>query len=145
MVWRDRRPARVSKSRRSPRLIRFESPRWRPKATQVRARLGVQEQHVLKTTPRSHTVSVLGIIYMDGKIISWSFQWNQSHLKIRSESMGIIETSGHPESVRVLLHRLLGRWPVYHVGAHRGAFRGGLHDLTLIYSVVVATLGWGFV
>ena len=24
-----------------PRLIRFESPRWRPKATQVRARLGV--------------------------------------------------------------------------------------------------------
>ena len=24
-----------------PRLIRFESPRWRPKATKVRARLGV--------------------------------------------------------------------------------------------------------
>ena len=65
-----------------PRLIRFESPRWRPKATKVRARLGVQEQHVLKTMPRSHMVSVLGILYMDGKIISWSFQWLQSHLKI---------------------------------------------------------------
>ena len=52
-----------------PRLIRFESPRWRPKATQVRARLGVQEQHVLKMTPGTHIVSVLGIIYMDGKII----------------------------------------------------------------------------
>ena len=54
--------------------------------------------------PKSHTVSVLGVLYMDGKIISWSFQWHQSHLKIRSGSTGIIETSGHPESVRVLLH-----------------------------------------
>ena len=107
-----------------PTLIRFESPRWWPKASQVQARLGVQEQHVLKTTPRSHTVSVLGVLYMDGNIISWSFQWNRSRLKIRSESTGIVETSGHPESVRVLLHRLLGRWPVYRVGAHRGTSRG---------------------
>jgi hypothetical protein len=37
--------------------------------------------------------------------------------KIPSESMGIINTSGHLESVRVLCHRLLGRWPVYRVGA----------------------------
>ena len=73
-----------------PRLIRFESPRWRPKAIQDRARLGVQEQHVLKMTSRSHTVSILGIIYMDGKIISWRFQWHWSHIKILSESMGII-------------------------------------------------------
>ena len=79
-----------------PRLIWFESPRWRPKTTQVRARLGVQEQHVLKMTPRSHTVSVLAVLYMDGKIISWSFQWNQSHLKIQWESIGIIKTSGRP-------------------------------------------------
>jgi hypothetical protein len=41
----------------------------------------------------------------------------QSHLKIPSESTGIIETSGHPESARVLRHHLLGRWPVYRVGA----------------------------
>ena len=27
-----------------PKLIRFESPRWRPKTTQVRVHLGVQEQ-----------------------------------------------------------------------------------------------------
>jgi hypothetical protein len=33
------------------------------------------------------------------------------------ESMGIIDISGHPESVSVLCHRLLGRWPVYRVGA----------------------------
>ena len=81
---------------RGPRLIRFESPRWRPKTTQVRARLGVQEQHVLKMMPRSHTVSLLGVLYMDGKIISWNFQWNQSHLKIQWESIGIIKTSGCP-------------------------------------------------
>ena len=87
-----------------PRLIRFESPRWRPKTTKVRACLGVQEQHVLKMMPRSHTVSILGVLYMDGKIISWSFQWHQFHLKIRSESTRIVETSGRPESVKVLLH-----------------------------------------
>ena len=52
-----------------PRLIRFESPRLRPKATKVRARLGVQEQHVLKMTSRSHMVSVLGVLYMGGRII----------------------------------------------------------------------------
>ena len=128
-----------------PRLIRFESPRWRPKATQVRARLGVQEEHVLKTMPMLHMVSILGILYMDGNIISWIFQWHRSHLKIRSKSTGIIEISGRPESIRVLRHRLLGRWPMYHVGAHGGASRGGLHDLTLIYSVAIATLGLGFV
>ena len=75
------------------------------KATKVRARLEVQEQHVLKMMPRSHTESVLGVLYMDVKIISWRFQWHQSHLKIRLESMGIVETSGRPESIRMLLHR----------------------------------------
>ena len=85
------------------RLIRFESPRWRPKATQVRGHLGVQEQHVLKMTPRLHTVSVLGVLYMDGKIISWSFQWHWSHLKIRSESTGIVKTSGRPTETESLV------------------------------------------
>ena len=31
-----------------PKLIRFESPRWRPKTTQVRVHLGVQEQPTQK-------------------------------------------------------------------------------------------------
>ena len=35
-----------------PRLIRFESPRWRPKETKVRVHLGVQKQLALKSTPR---------------------------------------------------------------------------------------------
>ena len=56
-----------------PKLIRFESPRWRPKTTQVRVHLGVQEQLAQKMTPRSYTESVLDVLYMAGKIISRSF------------------------------------------------------------------------
>jgi hypothetical protein len=53
-----------------PRLIRFESPRWRPKAIQVRVQFGVQEQCAIKRTPRSHTKSVLDVLYMVGSTIS---------------------------------------------------------------------------
>jgi hypothetical protein len=53
-----------------PRLIRFESPRWRPKAIQVRVQFGVQEQWAIKRTPRSHTESVLDVLYMVGRTIS---------------------------------------------------------------------------
>ena len=77
-----------------PRLIRFESPRWRPKETQVRVHLGVQEQPAPKSTPRPHTESILDALYMDGKIISRSFQWNWFEAQIHSESTGIAKTSG---------------------------------------------------
>jgi hypothetical protein len=53
-----------------PRLIRFESPRWRPKAIQVRAQFGVQEQCAIKQTPISHTESVLDVLYMVRRTIS---------------------------------------------------------------------------
>jgi hypothetical protein len=53
-----------------PRLIRFESPRWRPKAIQVRVQFGVHEQCAIKRTPRSHTESVLDVLYMVGSKIS---------------------------------------------------------------------------
>jgi hypothetical protein len=76
-----------------PRLIRFESPRWRPKAIQDRVQFGVQEQCAIKRTPRFHTESVLDVLDMVGSRISWSFQWHRSHAKIRYESMGIVETS----------------------------------------------------
>ena len=69
MVWRDRRPAGVSKSRRSPGLIRFEFLRWRPNPSQVRVRLGLQEQRVVKWTRRSHIDSVFDDPHMVGKII----------------------------------------------------------------------------
>jgi hypothetical protein len=51
------------------------------------------------------------------------YGWNQNFIELPmtlvppSESMGIINTSGHPESDRVLCHCLLGRWPVYRVEA----------------------------
>lgn len=51
-----------------PRLIRFESPRWRPKETQVRVHLGVQEQPALNSSPRSHTGSVFDVLHMLGKL-----------------------------------------------------------------------------
>jgi hypothetical protein len=41
---------------------------------------------------------------------------NWFHPKIRPEST--VETSQSSDSVLVLRHRLLGRWPVYRVGAH---------------------------
>jgi hypothetical protein len=51
------------------RLIRFESLRWSPKAIKVRAQFGVQEQCIIKRTPRSHTESVLDVLYMVGSTI----------------------------------------------------------------------------
>jgi hypothetical protein len=55
---------------------------------------------------------------MVGKIRRLSNQPNWFHPEIRLESMGIIETSQSSNSVLVLRHRLLGRWPVYRIGAH---------------------------
>ena len=126
-------------------MIRFESSRWRPKETQVRVHLGVQEQPAPKSTPRPlHTESVLDAVCMDGNIISRSFQWHRCEAKIRSELPGIVKTSECPESVRLPRHNLLGRSPMYHLGAHRGISRGVIHDRNLIYSVAAATLGLGF-
>jgi hypothetical protein len=75
------------------RLIQFKSPRWRPKATHVQAQLGVQEQHALKMTPRSHTESILDDLNMGGTRISYSFQWHRFQAQIRLESTEIVERS----------------------------------------------------
>jgi hypothetical protein len=55
---------------------------------------------------------------MVGKIRILSNQPNYFHPKICPESTVIVETSQSSDSVLVLRHRLLGRWPVYRVGAH---------------------------
>ena len=52
-----------------PRLIRFESSRWRPKVTQVRVCLGLQDQSALNWSLRTHLDSVFDDPHMDGKII----------------------------------------------------------------------------
>jgi len=53
--------------RRSASLF---TPSWRPNPSQVRVHLGVQEQCVVKRTPRLHMALVFNVPYMDGKIIS---------------------------------------------------------------------------
>ena len=52
-----------------PKLIRFESPRWRSKATQVRVWLRLQDQSALNWSPRTHPDSVFNDPHMDGKLI----------------------------------------------------------------------------
>ena len=86
----------------------------------------------------------LDALYMDGKIISRSFQWHRFEAQICSDSTGIVKTSERPESVRLPQHNLLGCSPVYRLGAHRGVSKGVIHDLNLIYSVAAATLGLEF-
>ena len=85
-----------------PRLIQFESPRWTPKAIQVWAHLGVREQHAPKTLPRSHMVPKFDILHTYGKLRRKTFLWKESHLFIRLESIGIVETIWRLESIRVL-------------------------------------------
>ena len=60
--------------------------------SRVRVCFGVQEQPTLKSTPRPHMESVWDALYMDGKIISRSFQWHWFEAQIHSESTGIAET-----------------------------------------------------
>ena len=52
-----------------PRLIWFESPRWRPKATQVQVCLGLQDQSALNYIPRTHPDFIFDDPYMVGKLI----------------------------------------------------------------------------
>ena len=52
-----------------PRLIRFESPRWRPKAIQVRVCLGFQDQSVIKLVTRVRPGSIFDDLHVDGKLI----------------------------------------------------------------------------
>ena len=52
-----------------PRLIRFESPRWRSKATQVRVCLGLQDQSALNWSPITHPDSNFDDPHMVGKLI----------------------------------------------------------------------------
>jgi hypothetical protein len=90
--WRHGGPARMSGSR------------WKPKPVWLRFSFGLHEQPILKWTPMMYTESDLDVLYMDGNIISRSFQWNQFQAQIHLESTGIVCTSWHLESVLVLCH-----------------------------------------
>jgi hypothetical protein len=79
--WRRGGPARTSGSR------------WKSKPVRLRFSFGLQEQPVLKRTFMSYTESDLDVLYMDGKIILRSFQWNQFQAQIHLESTEIVYTS----------------------------------------------------
>jgi hypothetical protein len=49
---------------------RAAKPSWRPNPYQVRVHLGLQDQSLVKWTPRTHPDSVFDDPHMDGKIIS---------------------------------------------------------------------------
>jgi hypothetical protein len=53
--------------RRQPRASK---PSWRPTPCEVRVHLGLQEQSIVKQTPRLHMDFVFDDPYMDGNIIS---------------------------------------------------------------------------
>jgi hypothetical protein len=49
-------------------------PSWSPNPSRAEIQFGFQEQSAPKSSPRSHTNSVLDVLYMDGKIRGSSFQ-----------------------------------------------------------------------
>jgi hypothetical protein len=95
-------------------------PSWSSNPSRAEIQFRFQEQSAPKLSPRSHTNSVLDVLYMDGKIRGSTFQWNQSHIQIPSESTGNTETIRHTESVMVLCYHILAPWAMYQVGPNRG-------------------------
>lgn len=77
---------RYPSKKRSPKLIQFESPRWRPKITQVRIHLGIQSNthRIIENNTRHigglfQTFFILK--YMDGiKKKLYIFQWQRSNI-----------------------------------------------------------------
>jgi hypothetical protein len=87
----------------------MSKPSRRSSPIRVRVCFGLLDQSALKQTSMMHLDSIFDDPRMDGKIISYAKQWLLFEAKIPSESMGIIETNYHLESVRALRRHLLGR------------------------------------
>jgi hypothetical protein len=97
-----------------------EQQSWSPNPSRAGIQFGFQEQSAPKSSPRSHTNSVLEILYMEGKLRGSIFQWNQSHIQIPSESAENVKTMRRTESVTVLCYHNLAPWAMYQVGPKRG-------------------------
>ena len=126
------------------RPARASNPSWRPNRIRDRVCFGLQEQPALKRTPRLHTDSDLGALYMVGKIIPRLFQWHQSQAKIRSEYTGIVRGSGHPESIPVLRHCFWADGPCIVLEPNRGASRGPSTTLGSSLTATATSLGFWF-
>jgi hypothetical protein len=64
------------KERRGQRTSKGSQAKLESNPSRAEIQFGFQEQSALKSAPRSHTNSVLDILYMDGKIRGSTFQWS---------------------------------------------------------------------
>jgi hypothetical protein len=124
------------------------NPSWSPNPSRAEIQFGFQEQSAPKLSPRSHTNSVLYVLYMDGKIRGSTFQWNWYHIQITSESTRNVETMRCTESVTISWPRGLciklgpiGARP--RVRARPSPHPG--HPLPLSYTPIDTTNRLGFV
>jgi hypothetical protein len=127
-------------------------PSWSPNPSRAGIQFGFQEQSALKSSPRSHTNSVLDVLYMDGKLRGSSFQCNWSHIPITSESTGNIETMRSIESVMVRCYHILARQLCIKLGPIRARPRVKAqpsprpgHPLPLSYTPLATKNTSGFV
>jgi hypothetical protein len=108
------------KERRGQRTSKGGQAKLESNPSRAEIQFGFQEQSTLKSWPRSHTNSILDILYMDGKIRGSTFQCSRSHIQIPSESTGNVKTIRGTESVTVLCYHILAPWAMYQVGPNRG-------------------------
>jgi hypothetical protein len=94
-------------------------PSWSPNPGRAGIQFGFQEQFTPESSPRSHTNSILDVLYMDGKLRGSNFQWSQSHIQIPSESTGNVKTMRRTESITVLCYHILAPWAMYQVRPNR--------------------------
>jgi hypothetical protein len=115
MEWRRRRPTRFSKLRRmlEPNL---RVPKVVSKETQVRTHLGVQEQPAVNWTLRSHKRPIA--TFLHGRKDNFKEPpMAPTPTQNSFESSGTNETSGRPESTKVLPHQIVGPYQAQLVGA----------------------------
>jgi hypothetical protein len=81
----------------------WESQPTSPIQNSIQVQFGIQEKSTLKLMPRSHTTSNQGVLRLVGKTRRLYFQWDWSHIQLKSESTRIYKTSRvfrtYPDSV----------------------------------------------
>jgi hypothetical protein len=108
--------------REGSKLVQIAEFTWEslpisPIQNSIRVQFRIQEKSTLKLMPRSHTTSNKGILELVGKIRRLYFQWDQSHIQLKSELTGIYETTRVSRTYSGVVTPYFGLWPVYHVRA----------------------------
>jgi hypothetical protein len=71
----------------------WESQLTSPIQNSIRVQFGIQEKMTLKLMLKVHTTSNQGVLGLVGKRRRLSFQWDWSHIKLKSESTVVHKTS----------------------------------------------------